>query len=237
MTIVSHNEGDLAAAVTDESLPGTRSAAATVGKASAKVLYLAMKRTMDLLGASLGLLVLFPTFFLLAVLIKLEDVRGPVFFHQTRVGKDGKEFRMYKFRSMITDAEKQLDHLLGQNEIKGSMFKMKQDPRITRIGRFIRKTSLDELPQLLNVLRGDMSLVGPRPPLPREVETYTDYDKQRLAVTPGCTGLWQVSGRNGLTFDQMVELDLSYIKRRSIWLDCWIVLRTFAVLFGSKNAY
>ncbi|EFM09154.1 Undecaprenyl-phosphate galactose phosphotransferase [Paenibacillus curdlanolyticus YK9] len=238
MTIAGHTEGDLAAVVTDESGPGGLTTVSTVDNtARRRTRYHAVKRSMDLAGAGMGLLVLSPVFLLLAVLIKLEDARGPVFFHQTRVGKDEKEFRMYKFRSMIADAENQLDHLLGENEIKGAMFKMKEDPRITRIGRVIRKTSLDELPQLLNVLRGEMSLVGPRPPLPREVATYTEYDKQRLAVTPGCTGLWQVSGRNGLTFDQMVELDLSYIKRRSIWLDCWIVLRTVAVLFGSKNAY
>lgn len=208
-----------------------------ISEPSRRIVYEIAKRAMDLAGAGCGLIVLSPVLILLAIAIKLEDSKGPVLFYQTRVGKNGRDFRMYKFRSMVTDAEKLLNTLLGQNEIKGSMFKIKEDPRITRIGRFIRRTSLDELPQLFNVLRGDMSLVGPRPPLPREVATYDAYDKQRLHVTPGCTGLWQVSGRNRLSFKEMVELDLDYIKRRSIWLDCWIIARTVGEVFGSKNAY
>ncbi|SDS28163.1 Sugar transferase involved in LPS biosynthesis (colanic, teichoic acid) [Paenibacillaceae bacterium GAS479] len=199
--------------------------------------YLMMKRAMDIAGAIIGLIMLSPLFLLLAILIKAEDRRGPVFFSQVRVGKGEKTFRMYKFRSMVSNAEELLPQLLTQNEIEGAMFKMKEDPRITRIGRFIRRTSIDELPQLWNVVKGEMSLVGPRPPLPREVEEYTAYDKQRLRVTPGCTGLWQVSGRNGLSFKNMVELDLRYIHQRSIRFDLGILFRTVKVLLGDRNAF
>lgn len=200
-------------------------------------IYLITKRLMDLIGAIFGLLLLLPVFIVVAIFIKLEDPKGPVFFYQTRVGKNGKEFKMYKFRSMVTDAEERLKELLKYNEVSGAMFKMKDDPRITNIGKFIRKTSIDELPQFINVLLGDMSLVGPRPPLPREVDEYTDYDKQRLLVTPGCTGLWQVSARNSVGFDDMVQLDLAYINNRSIVYDIKIILKTFGVLFGSNNAF
>jgi lipopolysaccharide/colanic/teichoic acid biosynthesis glycosyltransferase len=144
---------------------------------------------------------------------------------------------MYKFRSMVSNAEEKLKDLLAQNEIEGAMFKMKNDPRITKIGKFIRKTSIDELPQLINVLRGEMSLVGPRPPLVREVAEYTDYDKLRLTVKPGCTGLWQVSGRNELSFKEMVELDLKYIQNRSVLFDLRIIFKTFKVLLGAKDAF
>ncbi|PFH87181.1 sugar transferase [Bacillus sp. AFS088145] len=200
-------------------------------------IYSLTKRLMDLVGAIFGLLLLLPVFILVAIFIKLEDPKGPVFFYQTRVGKNGKEFKMYKFRSMVTDAEERLKELLKYNEVSGAMFKMKDDPRITRIGKFIRKTSIDELPQFINVLLGDMSLVGPRPPLPREVDEYTDYDKQRLLVTPGCTGLWQASARNSVGFDEMVQLDLTYINNRSIIYDIKIILKTIRVLFGSNDAF
>ncbi|PEC51999.1 sugar transferase [Bacillus sp. AFS096315] len=200
-------------------------------------IYLITKRLIDLFGAIFGLILLLPVFILVAILIKLEDPKGPVFFYQTRVGKNGKEFKMYKFRSMVTDAEERLKELLKYNEVSGAMFKMKDDPRITKIGKFIRKTSIDELPQFINVLLGDMSLVGPRPPLPREVDEYTDYDKQRLLVTPGCTGLWQVSARNSVGFDEMVELDIEYIQKRNILFDIKIIFKTIQVLFGSKNAF
>ncbi|ODG93186.1 multidrug MFS transporter [Gottfriedia luciferensis] len=202
-----------------------------------KWIYLFSKRVMDLLGAIMGLLVLLPVFIVVAIFIKFEDPKGPVFFYQTRVGKDGKEFKMYKFRSMVTDAEERLKELLQYNEVSGAMFKMKDDPRITKIGKFIRKTSIDELPQFFNVLLGDMSLVGPRPPLPREVEEYSDYDMQRLLVTPGCTGLWQISARNSVGFNEMVEFDLAYINNRTIIYDIKIILKTFGVLLGTKNAY
>jgi len=138
---------------------------------------------------------------------------------------------------MAVNAEEKLKELLDKNEINGAMFKMKDDPRITRVGKIIRKTSIDELPQLLNVLRGEMSLVGPRPPLVREVSEYSDYDKQRLAVTPGCTGLWQVSGRNSLSFKEMVELDLAYIQKKCIWLDIKIMLRTVKAIIAPQDAY
>ncbi|MED3793808.1 sugar transferase [Niallia alba] len=199
--------------------------------------YLVMKRAIDIIGSFCGLVVLSLLFVIIALLIKLEDPKGKVFFKQLRIGKDGKEFYMYKFRSMASDAEERLKELLALNEVSGAMFKMKDDPRVTKIGKFIRKTSLDELPQLFNVLRGDMSLVGPRPPLPREVEEYSAYDKQRLLVTPGCTGLWQVSGRSNVGFEDMVKLDLEYITERTLILDFKIILKTVLVLFGSKNAF
>ncbi|KXI76750.1 multidrug MFS transporter [Bacillus cereus] len=199
--------------------------------------YLMSKRFLDCIGALLGLILLFPVFLIVAALIKYEDPKGPVFFKQIRVGKDGEKFYMYKFRSMVMDAEDRLKELLKYNEVSGAMFKMKEDPRVTKIGKFIRKTSIDELPQLINVLKGEMSLVGPRPPLLREVEEYTVYDKQRLLVTPGCTGLWQVSGRSNLSFEQMVELDIYYIIQRDIILDVKILLRTVKVLLGSEDAY
>ncbi|MFE4028336.1 sugar transferase [Priestia sp. YIM B13551] len=199
--------------------------------------YLAMKRSIDVIGALLGLIFLSWLFIIIAFLIKIEDPKGPILFKQKRVGKDGKEFNMYKFRSMVSNAEELLKDLLKYNEVSGAMFKMKDDPRITKVGKFIRKTSIDELPQLLNVLKGEMSLVGPRPALPREVKLYTSHDKQRLKVIPGCTGLWQVSGRSNLGFKEMVELDLRYIKDSSILFDIKIIYKTVIVLFGSKDAY
>ncbi|WP_249928541.1 sugar transferase [Bacillus sp. PK3-056] len=199
--------------------------------------YLVVKRSIDIIGSFLGLIILSLLFVIIAFLIKLEDPKGKVFFKQVRVGKNGKQFHIYKFRSMASDAEERLKELLALNEVEGAMFKMKDDPRVTKIGKFIRKTSIDELPQLINVLKGEMSLVGPRPPLPREVEEYSTYDKQRLLVVPGCTGLWQVSGRSNVNFSEMVELDLQYIRKRSFLFDLKIILKTIFVLFGSKNAY
>ncbi|HTG71214.1 MAG TPA: sugar transferase [Candidatus Udaeobacter sp.] len=200
-------------------------------------LHSVLKRTLDITGSLIGLILLSPLFVIIAILIKLEDPKGSVLFYQTRIGKNEKPFRMYKFRSMVSNAEEKLKDLLAQNEIEGAMFKMKNDPRITKIGKFIRKTSIDELPQLINVLRGDMALVGPRPPLTREVAEYTTYDKLRLTVKPGCTGLWQVSGRNELSFKEMVELDLKYIQNRSIGADLKIIFKTFRVLLGAKDAF
>ncbi|MDK8640206.1 sugar transferase [Niallia taxi] len=202
----------------------------------AKGYYLA-KRIIDIVSSIAGLILLSILFLIIAILIKVEDPKGKVFFKQVRVGKNGKEFYMYKFRSMSSDAEERLKELLSLNQAEGAMFKMKNDPRITRIGKYIRKTSVDELPQLINVLKGEMSLVGPRPPLPREVAEYSTYDKQRLLVIPGCTGLWQVSGRSNVGFSEMVELDLQYIRDRSVFYDIKIILKTILVLFGSKNAY
>ncbi|MCM3127719.1 sugar transferase [Paenibacillus sp. MER 78] len=199
--------------------------------------YIIMKRITDVAASLLGLIILIPVFLLIAILIKIEDPKGPVFFRQLRVGRNEKSFYMYKFRSMVHNAEELLEKLLDQNEVSGAMFKMKNDPRITKIGKFIRKTSIDELPQLWNVLKGEMSMVGPRPPLPREVAEYSMYDKQRLHVTPGCTGLWQVSGRNSVGFKEMVELDLKYIRSRGYWYDIKIMWKTVRVLFGSKDAF
>lgn len=196
--------------------------------------YLVIKRCIDILFSILGIFILFPLFVIVAILIKLEDKDGPIFFKQVRVGKNEEKFVMYKFRSMVSNAEELLEQLLENNETTGAMFKMKKDPRVTRIGSFIRKTSIDELPQLVNVLKGQMSLVGPRPPLVREVNEYTDYDKQRLLVTPGCTGLWQSSLRNSVGFKEMVELDIEYISKRSIKLDINIMLKTIVVVIRSK---
>ncbi|MFF2481799.1 sugar transferase [Paenibacillus sp. NPDC058071] len=197
--------------------------------------YAFLKRTFDVLGAAIGIVALSPVFLLVSVCVKIEDPAGSVFFYQRRVGKNGKPFNMYKFRSMVTNAEQLLDGLLERNEVAGAMFKMKEDPRITKVGKWIRRTSIDELPQLWNVLRGDMSLVGPRPALPREVEAYTAYDRLRLRAVPGCTGLWQVSGRNRLSFDEMVKLDLVYMEQKSMLLDIKIVLRTVKVMFASQD--
>ena len=202
-----------------------------VGITDAKSSYLKLKRLLDFVCSLIGLVALLPLFLLIVLLIKIEEPKGPIFFKQIRIGKDEQEFYMYKFRSMCVDAESKLDELLKENEVDGAMFKMKDDPRVTIIGKFIRKTSLDEFPQLLNVLKGDMSLVGPRPPLPHEVEQYTPYDKQRLTVTPGCTGLWQISGRNNVGFEQMVELDIEYIESISLLNDVKILLKTVGVIF------
>lgn len=199
--------------------------------------YLLIKRIMDIIGASCGILILSFLFLIISILIKIEDPKGSIFFSQIRVGLNGKEFKMYKFRSMVSNAEEKLADLLKYNQVSGAMFKMKDDPRITKVGKFIRKTSIDELPQLFNVLKGNMSLVGPRPPLPREVNEYTKYDSQRLLVTPGCTGLWQVSGRSNIGFDGMVELDLIYIEKRSVFYDIKIIFKTIILLFGSNDAY
>ncbi|KZZ83897.1 sugar transferase [Bacillus sp. SJS] len=200
-------------------------------------LYEALKKTMDVTCALVGLIFVSILFLAVAIAIKIEDSAGPVFYSQLRVGKNGKLFKMYKFRSMVVDADSKLEALLQHNEVSGAMFKMKNDPRITFIGKFIRKTSIDEMPQLFNVLKGDMSLVGPRPPLPREVELYSAYDKQRLLVTPGCTGIWQATSRNNVGFEEMVEMDLEYIRKRSIWLDIKLIFKTIFLLFGSRNAF
>lgn len=199
--------------------------------------YIIIKRLMDLIGAFIGILFFTPILVILIACIKIENWNAPVFFSQKRAGLNGEEFIMYKFRSMIPSAETELEALLEMNEATGAMFKMANDPRVTKIGKFIRKTSLDELPQLWNVLKGDMSLVGPRPPLPREVKEYSPYDMLRLSVVPGCTGLWQVSGRSNIGFKEMVALDIKYIKSRSIKMDAFIIMKTFFVLFGSKDAY
>lgn len=200
------------------------------------VIYLTLKRLMDIIGASLGLIIASPIMLIVAILIKLEDPKGPIFFSQIRNGAYPGTFKMYKFRSMYIDAEERLQELMHLNEQSGPAFKMKYDPRITKVGKFIRKTSLDELPQLFNVLKGDMSLVGPRPAIPREVEQYTAYQKQRLFVKPGLTCIWQVSGRNNIGFDEWVELDIEYIKTRNLWLDIKLILMTIPAMLGDENA-
>ncbi|WP_376752305.1 sugar transferase [Limosilactobacillus allomucosae] len=199
--------------------------------------YRMVKRIFDVVASAIALVLLSPLFLILAIAIKIDDPNGPVFYTQTRVGKNGKTFQIIKFRSMISNADKLLARLKNQNEVEGAMFKMKNDPRITRVGRFIRKYSLDELPQLINVIGGSMSIVGPRPPLLSEVEQYTDYDKQRLMVVPGCTGMWQVGGRNDVDFDEMVHLDLTYIQNRSVWLDLKIMFETVKVMIIPNGAY
>lgn len=195
------------------------------------------KRGMDILVAGLMLILLSPLFGIVALLIYRESP-GPVFFSQNRVGRWGRLFRMYKFRSMVVNAEKLLETLKEQNESgAGVIFKMKKDPRITRIGAFIRKTSIDELPQLWNVFKGDMSLVGPRPAIPSEVAEYTLDDRRRLDAAPGITCIWQVSGRSMIDFKGQVRLDTQYIESRSFWFDIKLLLKTIpAVLFG-KGAY
>lgn len=199
--------------------------------------YQLLKRLFDIVASLCGLIILSPVFLIIALLIKFDDPHGPVFFSQIRVGQDGQKFRMYKFRSMCVNAEAKLAELMTKNEVDGAMFKMKHDPRVTKIGHFIRKTSIDEFPQLLNVLLGNMSLVGPRPPLPREVAEYTNYDRQRLLVKPGCTGLWQVSGRNDVGFQEMVDLDIRYIRQSSVKFDLQIIWATVAIIFHPNGAY
>lgn len=198
-------------------------------------IYLFFKRAIDIIFSILGMIVLSPLMFIVGVLIKLES-KGPVFFGQNRVGLNGQQFKMYKFRSMVVNAEDLLEKLHDKNEMSGPMFKMKDDPRITKVGRFIRKTSIDELPQLYNVLIGEMSLVGPRPNLPKEVIQFSEAQKQKLIVKPGITCYWQVMGRNNIDFERWVELDIKYIKERNFWLDMKLILKTFTVLFGDENA-
>ena len=197
----------------------------------------AIKRTLDIVGSLTALFLLSPLFAAIALLIKLED-RGPVLFPQTRVGRHGREFRMFKFRSMRIDAEAQLKQLLAKNQhATGVTFKLKDDPRITRIGRVIRKFSFDELPQFYNVLIGDMSLVGPRPPVPREVAKYSLADRRRLAIKPGITCIWQISGRAEIDFPGQVQLDVRYIESRSLWQDIKILCKTVPAVLSGTGAY
>ncbi len=197
--------------------------------------YYVIKRIIDILGSLLGLIILSPVLLITIIAIKL-DSKGPAVFSQQRVGKDGKLFTMYKFRSMIVDAEELLDKLKDKNEMSGPMFKMKEDPRVTKVGKFIRKTSIDELPQLVNVLKGDMSLVGPRPNLPKEVAEYELWMKDKLLVKPGLTCYWQIMGRNDIDFEDWMKLDVQYVKDRSTWLDIKLIFKTVGVLFGDEHA-
>lgn len=197
---------------------------------------LLVKRLIDVTVAAVGLLLCAPLFLLIALAIRL-DSPGPIIFRQTRVGLRGRHFEMYKFRSMHVGAEEQQDMLAEFNEADGPIFKIRDDPRLTRVGRILRRLSLDELPQLVNVLRGEMSLVGPRPPIPAEVEKYQEWHKKRLEAPPGMTGLWQVSGRSRLSFDEMVLLDIYYIENWSLWLDFKILMRTIPKVLLGEGAY
>ena len=195
--------------------------------------YWIVKRTQDIILSSVALIVLWPIMLIIALIIYIDDPKGSPIFSQIRCGRDGKEFRFYKFRSMCVNAEEKLKELLDQNEMEGPAFKIKEDPRITKIGKVLRKTSLDELPQLWNILKGDMSIVGPRPALPREVVQYDDYLKQRLYVTPGLTCYWQIQPhRNELTFEEWMELDIQYIQDRSFLTDWKIIFRTVGAVIG-----
>ncbi len=199
--------------------------------------YWVLRRAQDIVFSSIALVVLSPVMLLVALAVYIDDPKGSPIFSQIRCGRNGKPFKFYKFRSMCVDAEAKLDQLLEQNEMDGPAFKIKDDPRITRVGKFIRKTSLDELPQLWNVLKGDMSIVGPRPPLPREVEQYDEYQRQRLYVTPGLTCYWQVQPhRNDLTFDEWMELDIKYMKERSFLVDWKIIFQTVKVMLSRGGA-
>lgn len=201
-----------------------------------KPIYSILKRIFDIFTSFVLLIVLFVPFLILSLVIFIDSPGASPIYWQERVGKNGKIFKFFKFRSMVPNAENMLDELLDKNEMTGPAFKIKGDPRITRVGRFIRKTSIDELPQLLNVLLGDMSLVGPRPPLPREVEMYSDYQKQRLLVTPGITCFWQVQpSRNSLSFDEWLELDLKYISKRGARTDFKILFKTIGAVFGMEG--
>ena len=193
------------------------------------------KRVIDILASLAALILLSPIMIIIMFLIKL-DSRGPVIFSQERVGKNGKIFKMYKFRSMVTNAEELLKELKSKNEMSGPMFKIKHDPRVTSIGRFIRRTSLDELPQLVNVLKGDMSLVGPRPNLPKEVREFDKWMLDKLVVKPGLTCFWQVMGRNSIGFVQWMNLDIEYVEKRNLKLDIILILKTVKVLFGDNTA-
>lgn len=197
--------------------------------------YCFVKRTIDMVCSLVGLIVLSPMFLVVVILIRLES-KGNSIFSQERVGKDGKKFKMYKFRSMVANAEELKDKLCNENEMRGPMFKMQEDPRVTKIGKFIRKTSIDELPQLVNVLKGEMSLVGPRPSLPKEVAEFEDWMMERLSVKPGLTCYWQVSGRNDIEFEEWMELDVKYVEERNTLVDMKLVFRTFFVLFGDEHA-
>ena len=189
--------------------------------------YWKKKRAFDLVMSTLILILIAPLCLIVMLVIYLDDPHGSPIFSQVRIGRHGKPFRLYKFRSMKVNAEQIREQLEKHNEMDGPVFKMKNDPRITRVGKFIRATSIDELPQLVNVLKGDMSMVGPRPPLPREVEQYTDYQRLRLIVTPGLPCAWQIAdARNDISFQKWVEMDLEYIQHRTMWLDLKLILKT-----------
>lgn len=198
--------------------------------------YSFFRRLQDIFFSLIAIIVLSPLLLITALAVVIDDPKGGPIFSQIRVGKNGKQFKVYKFRSMCVDAEAKLKDLLSKNEMEGPAFKIKDDPRITKVGKFIRKCSIDELPQLFNILKGDMSIVGPRPPLPREVEMYTDYQKQRLLITPGLTCYWQIQPhRNDITFEEWVEMDLKYIRERSFFIDWKIIFMTVKAVLGRNG--
>ena len=197
--------------------------------------YLISKRIIDILCSLGGLIILSPLLLIISILIKLES-KGPIIFTQKRVGRNGDEFYMYKFRSMVINAEELKKRIEDKNEMTGPMFKIKNDPRVTGVGKFIRKTSIDELPQLVNILKGEMSVVGPRPSLSKEVEQFEPWMKIRHSVKPGLTCYWQVSGRNSIQFEEWMKLDVKYVMEKSLFLDIKLIFKTFFVLLGDKNA-
>lgn len=198
-------------------------------------LYRIIKRIIDVVGSIVGLIVFSPTIIAIIIAIKLDDGQE-IIFKQKRVGKDGKEFMMYKFRSMIPNAHAKRNQLMDLNQTGGPIFKIQNDPRITKVGAFIRAHSLDEIPQFINVLKGEMSLVGPRPALPEEVQEYTDAELTRLQALPGLTGLWQVSGRSNLTYQEMISLDIAYVEDKSIILDLMIICKTILQMFTPSKS-
>lgn len=199
--------------------------------------YMKIKRFFDICFSMFLIIILIPLWIVIIVVMKIEDFNGPIVYKQERIGLAGSKFIMYKFRSMVVDADSLKCELEQVNEQSGPIFKIKKDPRITKVGSILRKTSLDEFPQLLNIIRGEMSLIGPRPALPSEVEKYSDYQKKRLSVKPGCTGLWQVSGRSNLNFDQMLQLDLEYIENYGALTDIKIFFKTFKIILTREGAY
>jgi lipopolysaccharide/colanic/teichoic acid biosynthesis glycosyltransferase len=198
--------------------------------------YLIAKRFWDLVAASLALIILFPLLLVIAAAIYIDDPHGSPIFVQERVGKGGKRFYFFKFRSMVMDAEKRLQGLLHQNEMDGPAFKIKNDPRLTKLGRIIRRASLDELPQLINIIKGEMSVVGPRPPLPREVAQYGEYEMQRLLVKPGLTCYWQARGRCEIGFQEWMEMDMKYVFHHNLWVDLKLVLLTVRAVVTGRGA-
>lgn len=202
-----------------------------------RIKYKKIKRFLDVCISIVLIVALIPLWILIAIAMKLESSKGPVLYKQERIGINGSKFIMYKFRSMIIDADMLRSELEVINEQSGPIFKIKKDPRVTRVGNVLRKTSLDEFPQLFNIIKGEMSLIGPRPSLPTEVEEYSEHQRKRLSVKPGCTGLWQVSGRSNLDFDQMVQLDLEYIDKYGPMIDIKIFFKTFKIILTREGAY
>lgn len=203
---------------------------------SKKKNYLHFKRFADIVCSFIGLILLSPILLITALAIIIDDPKGSPIFLQERIGLNGKKFKMLKFRSMVVDAEDKLDNLLKNNEMDGPAFKIAKDPRITRVGKLIRKTGIDELPQLFNIIKGDMSIVGPRPALPREVKQYNKYQMQRLCITPGITCYWQIQpNRNSISFDKWIDLDIKYIKERSLWTDIKIIFKTFNIVITAEG--